>query len=83
VAVRHFLTIDRFEGETKQIAVMLTDEGDSFNLPRSILPPNAKPGDILTFDLELDNEQTRDVADETRRVQERLKRRDPGGDLKL
>jgi hypothetical protein len=83
VAVRHFLTIDRFEGKSKQIAVMLTDDGDSFNLPRSILPPNAKPGDILTFDLELDNEQTRDVADETRRVQERLKRRDPGGDLKL
>ena len=80
---RHSLTLDRFEGKTKQIAVMLTDDGETINLPKSILPPTAKPGDILTFSLEIDTEQTRDIADETRRVQGKLKERDPGGDLQL
>ena len=83
VPTRHSLTLDRFEGKSKQIAVMLTDDGESFNLPKSILPPTAKPGDIFTLSLELDSEQTRDVADETRRMQDKLKERDPGGDLKL
>ncbi len=81
--VRHSLTLDRFEGPSKQIAVMLTDDGESFNLPKSLLPPTAKPGDILTFSLELDPEQTRAVAEETRRVQDKLKKSDPGGDIKL
>jgi len=83
VPVRHSLSLDRFEGRSNQIAVMLTDDGESFNLPRSILPPTAKPGDILTLSLELDPEQTKAVADETRRVQGRLTERDPGGDVKL
>lgn len=81
--VRHSLSLDRFEGRSNQIAVMLTDDGESFNLPRSILPPTAKPGDILTLSLELDPEQTKAVADETRRVQGKLTERDPGGDIKL
>lgn len=80
---RYSLTIDRFEGPTKSIAVMLTDDGESFNLPKSILPPTAQPGDVLTMSLELDPEQTQAVADETRRIQAELKKRDPGGDLEL
>jgi hypothetical protein len=80
---RHSLSLDRFEGKSQEIAVLLTDDGESINLPRTLLPSNAKPGDILTLLLTLDPEQTRAVADETRRVQKKLKERDPGGDIKL
>lgn len=83
MSVRHSLTLDRFEGKSKQIAVLLTDDGESFNLPKAVLPPDAKPGDILTLSLEIDREQTQAVADETKRVQKKLKESDPGGDLKL
>ena len=77
------LSLDRFEGKGKQVAVLLTDDGETLNLPRSILPPGVKPGDVLTLTLEHDPVATRQVADETRDVQARLAERDPGGDIKL
>jgi Protein of unknown function (DUF3006) len=77
------LSLDRFEGKGKLIAVLLTDDGETLNFPRSILPPSAKPGDVLTLTLEHDPVATRQVADETRQVQDRLAERDPGGDIKL
>jgi hypothetical protein len=77
------LSLDRFEGKGKQIAVLLTDDGETVNLPKSILPPASKPGDVLTLTLERDPAATRQVANETRDVQDRLAERDPGGDIKL
>lgn len=77
------LTIDRFEGDGKQIAVLLTDDGDTINMPRALLPKGAHAGDVLTLTIERDAEATRRVADETRKVQDELKSRDTGGDLKL
>ncbi len=78
------LSLDRFEGKGKQtIAVLLTDDGDILNMPRSLLPPAARPGDVLNLSLEQDPEATRKLAEETRRVQEKLSERDPGGDIKL
>ena len=32
------LSLDRFEGENKSIAVLLTDDGDTINFPKSLLP---------------------------------------------
>jgi len=82
VSVR--LSLDRFEGKGKQtIAVLLTDDGDTLNMPRSLLPPSARPGDVLTLSLEPDPEATRQLAEETRRVQNNLAKRDPGGDITL
>lgn len=77
------LSLDRFEGKGKQIAVLLTDDGETLNLPRSLLPAGAKPGDVLTLSLERDAAATREVADMTRQVQDKLAERDPGGDIKL
>ena len=77
------LSLDRFEGKNKSIAVLLTDDGESINLPRSLLPPGARAGDVLTLTLERDAEATRRLAAETRQVQEDLKASDPGGDIKL
>ena len=48
-----------------------------------LLPSEAKPGDVLTLSLEPDPAATRKLAEETRRVQDKLSERDPGGDIKL
>jgi len=77
------LSLDRFEGKAKQIAVLVSEDGETVNIPRSLLPPAAKPGDVLTLALELDAAATRKLADETRRVQDKLSERDPGGDIQL
>ena len=37
------LSLDRFEGKGKQIAVLLTDDGATLNIPRSLLPPAPSP----------------------------------------
>jgi hypothetical protein len=77
------LSLDRFEGKGKQIAVLLTDDGQTLNIPRSFLPPGTKPGDVLTLTLERDAVASEELARETRRVQDKLSERDPGGDIKL
>jgi hypothetical protein len=76
------LSIDRFEGERKQIAVLLTDDGTPINFPKALLPRGVKAGDVLTLRIERDTEATKRIADATRRVQEDLRKRDPGGDIK-
>ncbi len=77
------LSLDRFEGKKKSIAVLLTDVGESINLPRALLPPGANAGDVLSLALEIDPEATRKLAEETRNVQKDLEQTDPGGDIKL
>jgi Protein of unknown function (DUF3006) len=77
------LSFDRFEGKGKQVAVLVADDGATLNVPRSLLPSGAKPGDVLALSLELDPGATAKLAKETRSVQDELSKRDPGGDIKL
>ena len=77
------LSIDRFEGPKKEIAVLLTDDGRTVNLPRWLLPKGAKAGDVLKVSLERDIGATAKVVAETKKVQAELSKRDDGGDLKL
>ncbi len=63
------LSIDRFEGRKKEIAVLLTDDGIQINFPKRLLPKGVKAGDILSFEIERDFETTRQVSDQTRAVQ--------------
>jgi hypothetical protein len=79
------LSIDRFEGKGKgkEIAVLVTDDGLTLTIPRSLLPPSAAPGAVLALSLELDPTATARLAENTRRVQDKLEKRDPGGDIKL
>jgi hypothetical protein len=77
------LSLDRFEGDRKQIAVLLADDGTPINFPKALLPRGARPGDVLMFHIERDAEATKRVAGATKRVQDDLKKRDPGGDLRL
>jgi hypothetical protein len=77
------LSIDRFEGDNKEIAVLLAEDGTTIDFPKALLPKGARAGDILTFQIERDAEATRKLAADTRKVQDQLKKTDPGGDLQL
>ena len=79
----HRLSLDRFEGKNKSIAVLLTEAGDAINLPRALLPAGVKAGDVLTLSLGRDDEATRKLAEETRSLQRELKKGDTGEDIKL
>ena len=78
----HF-SFDRLEGKGKGVAVLVAEDGASINVPRSLLPAGAKPGDVLALTLEVDPEATKKLAADTARLQEELGRTDPGGDIKL
>jgi hypothetical protein len=77
------LSLDRFEGKNKAIAVLVLEDGTSFNVPRALLPAGTKAGEVLSLTLERDVEATKRLAGETARLQEELRKTDPGGDLKL
>jgi len=81
--VKTRLSIDRFEGDSQEIAVLLAEDGTSINLPRRLLPRDARPGEIVSLSLVRDLKATRKLADQTRAIQNELKATDPGGDLKL
>ncbi|MBM7855594.1 hypothetical protein JOC37_001991 [Desulfohalotomaculum tongense] len=48
------LVIDRFEGDMAVIEY----QGRTFNLPSSLLPAEAKEGDVLKITLVVDKEET-------------------------
>jgi Protein of unknown function (DUF3006) len=77
------MSIDRFEGDKKQVAVLLADDGTQVTFPKNLLPKGAKAGDIIYLTIERDIGATRQVARETRVVQDDLKKTDSGGDIKL
>jgi hypothetical protein len=81
--VIHRLSLDRFEGKNKSVAVLLTEGGDAINWPRALLPAGVKAGDVLTLSLERDAEATRKLVGETRALQQELTKGDDGGDIKL
>jgi hypothetical protein len=56
-------------------------EKDLIREPGGVGSPRA--GDVLTLQIERDSEATRKLAEDTREVQDQLKRRDPGGDICL
>ena len=77
------LSIDRIEGNQRQIAVLLTGDGVAINFPRALLPKGARAGDILTLPIERDAEATRKLAEATSKSQDQLERTDRGGDITL
>lgn len=86
-----FFAVDRFEGS---IAVLIGDDGTSYDVLRSRLPRPLREGDILAVSMEEDGTPdwqaaTLDLAERSRRLSElektlnRLRKRDPGGDVTL
>ena len=87
----HRLIVDRIEGDL--VVVELAD-GRTLDLPRWMLPPDLREGDVVATRVERSEDgvrlETKVDADETRRRRasaketvERLSARDPGGDIQL
>jgi len=87
----HQLIIDRYEGD---LAVVEVDGRGFVDLPRWLLPAGARADDVLAATVDAGPERAtitiaRDAAatararDAARAAVERLKRRDPGGDVAL
>ena len=79
----HRMSVDRFEGRDKQIAVLVGEDDAVLNVPRALLPDGVQPGDVVTLTLGRDAVATEALAAETRALQADLAARDPGGDLSL
>jgi hypothetical protein len=77
------VSIDRFDGDSKEYAVLLTQEGLGLRIPRSLLPKNAKPGDVFQVELKFDAAATQALEDEIRALQADLRKRDTGGDIEI
>lgn len=76
-------SVDRFEGRDQSIAVLTTEDGQSIDVPRALLPPDVQPGDVLSATFTRDDEATKKLAEETRKIQDELRETDPGGDIQL
>ncbi|MEI8374170.1 MAG: DUF3006 domain-containing protein [Planctomycetota bacterium] len=74
------LSFDRYEGK---IAVLLTDDGRQVDFPKELLPKGAKPGDMLSFSIEVDREATESLKRGTQALQDKLRKTDSGEDIKL
>ncbi len=74
------LSFDRYEG---RFAVLLTDEGQQIDFPKELLPKGAKPGDMLSFAIDVDREATEALKKDTKDLQDRLKKTDSGKDIEL
>lgn len=86
-----FYAVDRLEGS---IAVLVSDGGETVDLPRVELPTNLHEGSVLRVQLGAQNlpdwsSAVVDVKEERRRLKEakdrlgEMKRSDPGGDITL
>lgn len=61
--------LDRFEDNGWAVLLLGTR---SFNLPREMLPANASPGDVFEVTLTLDQDETRRLGEENRRLLDEL-----------
>lgn len=71
--------VDRIEGD---FAVLIF-EGTSFDLPIDLLPEGASEGTTLSLSLSVDESATQEALRRVKAVQERLAKRDDGGDFSL
>ena len=83
----HRFIVDRHEGE---LAVVEVDGTTFLDLPRWLLPLGTRADDVLAVAVDADAERATvtivrdaEARDAARAAQERLRRRDPGGDLAL
>jgi hypothetical protein len=58
------LTIDRFEGDW---AIIEMENRHTFNLPRFVLPPSLKEGDVINIQVGIDLVATKDRAEKSKR----------------
>ncbi len=77
------LSIDRFEGDRREIAVLILDDGRTIDVPRDLLPKGAQAGEVLMANLARDPKATAELAERARALRQDLGKTDPGGDIRL
>jgi len=60
--------IDRFEGDWAVIEYDRT----TFNLPRSLLPPDVKAGDVITISISVDQTSTKERRQKSKEIMKGL-----------
>jgi hypothetical protein len=88
----HRFVVDRFEGD---LAVVEVDGARFLDLPRWLLPPGTREDDVVriavrrapdgtvTWTARVDAAATAAAREEAERLVERLRQKDPGGDIVL
>ena len=61
--------IDRFEGDW---AIIETENRHTFNLPRFVLPPGIKEGDVISIQVGIDLVATKERAEKSKRMIDNL-----------
>ena len=77
------VSVDRFEGDGKSLAILLTDDGQTIQIPRALLPEGTKAGEVLSLALSHDARATARLKAEADAIQKDLEKTDPGGDVTL
>ena len=77
------LSIDRFEGDKKQIAVLLAEDGTAINFPKALLPKGAKAGDSSRSRSSATPRRPGSWPRTPARSRTSSRRRTPAGDIKL
>ena len=68
--------MDRFEDNGMAVLLPYPEGRRSFDVPRELLPREAKPGDVFEVSFVYDRRETERMADENRRLMEELLGRD-------
>ena len=68
--------VDRFEDNEMAVLLLYPQGRRSFDVPRELLPPEAKPGDVFEVDFVHDRQETERMAAENKRLINELLGRD-------
>jgi hypothetical protein len=68
--------VDRFEDNEMAVLLLYPQGRRSFDIPRELLPPEAKPGDVFEVSFVHDRQETERMAAENKRLMDELLGRD-------
>lgn len=67
-----YVQLDRFEDKDRVVLAPYPKGGRTFDLPATMLPDGAKPGDVFEMNLTLDAGKTREARGEAAEILEEL-----------
>lgn len=70
------MQVDRFEDNEMAVLLLYPEGRRSFDVPRELLPREAKPGDVFEVSLVHDRRETKRMGDENKRLMDELLGRD-------
>ncbi len=70
------MQLDRFEDNGMAVLLLYPEGRQSFDVPRELLPREAKPGDVFEVSFVHDRRETGRMADENERLMDELLGRD-------